>query len=109
MKHTKGPWILMPGSTNSKAVYATVKARPLDPNNNETMLSLVCEARIQHADAVLISAAPELLAALEAYQAAASRGIDCDPSFWRDAETKAQQAIAKARNALVATKNESED
>ena len=100
MKHTPGPWRLHPNSTRSKGVYATVAAYPLRPETWETekILSLVCEARISHEDAVLIAAAPDLLKSLEKLMAHIEWLVANEIIGGNHVEYEnARQQIAKAR------------
>ena len=87
--HTPGPW-----TTHADAPFEVV----MDDGDVNPLIATVnaCSASVDRpqalADARLIAAAPDLLAALEALTAWAERMGGWDASCWRDAEA----AIARA-------------
>lgn len=101
-KHTPGPWRIA-DSGNHKAVLAT-RDRP-GAHGHDTLCQVLDlfrpwdpSGRVEtEANAHLIAAAPDLLAACEAWTKAAHAGIDADPELWSTAENLSASAIAKAR------------
>lgn len=91
--HTPGPWRASPWSAAEMAVNATVDGKPF----------LVAGYSLP-ADAKLIAAAPELLAALEQFVAEYVELVESgDAGFWSAEDEakviKARAAIAKATGA----------
>lgn len=103
-KHTPGPWVQHPGAPKNAAVIA----REL-PNHRRTVVGVipshlefgnaaVTDWAEQEANARLIAAAPEMLAALERVLQAMTRVELSDSSLqeWRAAKAAVRAAIAKA-------------
>jgi len=82
-KHTKGEWIFEKESQiYSNGIGIFIKSR----KDNSTICHMACESDLDVANAKLISAAPELLEALE-------YALEFLP---KDVQRKAKQAINKA-------------
>jgi hypothetical protein len=96
-KHTPGPWIVRYDTQSALEEHSTPIVSSLDGNIP------VCEmysVATYHANAALIAAAPDLLAACEAFAAAQqAASVDGARSFgmYADAMEAAYAAIAKAR------------
>jgi hypothetical protein len=93
MLHTLGPWRIYDGGADAEAVHVMANGAA----NEET--TTICERIDNPADATLIAAAPELLAALRALLACAELNLDdMDPATLAAIDV-ADAAIAKAEGA----------
>ena len=93
--HTPGPWAFkMTGwQTNPAAVYSPRRPGAVACIPARTSVPL----DEQSANARLIAAAPELLAALESAQAWIARAGYTDRDKWQSVQEQARAAIAKAK------------
>ena len=90
MKHTLGPWVYF---YKHKYDEHHVAVPALGRSFKLALFDNGCQSENAEADARLISAAPELLEALEsALDALENEGV----TFWSDTQDKARAAIAKA-------------
>ena len=100
--HTPGPWLVGPGKRGTGVYFRPPPSR-IFPEGTSV---LVTEARIQHEDAVLIAAAPELLEALQMAQEIINNlipfqkkyGVGIGPNEQADLDA-ISNAIAKATGA----------
>lgn len=89
MSHTPGPWEISKLATPDYAPEFAIYAGP------GPKVAIVTHGNSE-ANAKLIAAAPDLLAALQDLMTPA---IERNPNLWHEARTKARAAIAKATGA----------
>ena len=92
--HTPGPWTIQPAKTGD--TFAMIRAALPGYSGTRKIAEVTDVGAAGEANARLIAAAPELLAALRAYDAAVGAGIDSDPEMWAKAARLTAAAIAKA-------------
>ena len=102
-KFTPGPWKATE-TININWGTETALACPIEAGDSIVALNIITGPFVDdvteaegEANAALISAAPDLYAALEALLKAVDSGIESDPELWRRGVSLANKALAKAR------------
>lgn len=109
-KHTPGPWSVFDDGGETYGIIRYADGTPISTQDGCSMNGevFICDLAIKNeADAALIAAAPDLLAALEALEARALEMRKLiDPKTWAELEDMATVEIINARAALALAKGE---